>query len=173
MDMTLLDKLQSDGDSMEIGNGRTLKLVFTADETHFDDISEWGEVYGRTQWTRDGDYGAVRPSDFTGAAEILRHDHNYSLWWEPYDLKGLTGGREGQAFRDYRTMVSEIMEWGFCVMGLKLYEEVADSRGGTHRVEVASAYVGGIEPMCDVQGDCREMLEDCLAQIQDDMGGEI
>ena len=173
MDMTLLDKLQSDGDSVEIGDGRTLKLMFRPDEESFENIGDHGEVYGETRWTRDGDYGAIRPDHFTGAAEILKRDGNYSLWWEPYDLKGLTGGREGENFANYRTMVSEIMEWGFYIVGLKLTEEVQDSRGGTHRVEVASAYCGGIEPMCDLSADYREIMEDLVAQIEDEMGGEI
>ena len=48
MDMTLLDKLQSDGDSVEIGDGRTLKLMFRPDEESFENIGDHGEVYGET-----------------------------------------------------------------------------------------------------------------------------
>ena len=77
-----LTGLTQHGDTLELDDGRMLRLLVEPDQdtsvTDFD-------CYGRFEWTRENDYGPVRPHDFTGRARILKHSWHESLWWEPYE----------------------------------------------------------------------------------------
>lgn len=146
-----LSTLSEDGDTLELDDGRVLRLRVEPDEYGFDDISEFGDVYGRTEWTRNNDYGAQRPSDFTGRAEILNRDGRSTLWWEPYWDNDYPNGGRGETFDHAaeRRNVRDILEYGFQCYGLELSEMIADSRGALHRVVVDTAWLSGVEPFAD------------------------
>ena len=145
-----LEQLRDDGDALELENGAELRLRIVPDDTYIQDLADWGDVYGRTEWTRDSDYGPVRPADFDGTAEIMFRDHRSTLWWQPYDPTDIPGYREQgnrcEDFRKYRQLVRDILEYGFSVVGLELREQLTDSRGAVHRVVLETAWLGGIEP---------------------------
>lgn len=147
---TELEQLRDDGDTLELENGAELRLRIIPDETYFKSLSDYGDVYGRTEWTRDSDYGPVRPADFDGTAEIMSRDRGSTLWWQPYNPTDIPGYREQgnqcEGFRKYRQLVRDILEFGFYVVGLELREQLTDSRGAVHRVEIETAWMGGIEP---------------------------
>ena len=164
-----LEQLTDDGDTVELENGAELRLRIVPDDTYFGSLSDHGDCYGRTAWTRDSDYGPVRPADFDGTAEIMFRDHRSTLWWQPYDPTDIPGYREQgnrcEGFRKYRQLVRDILEFGFYVVGLEFREQLTDSRGAVHRVELETAWLGGIEPDPE-RAYVRELVTDLARELE-------
>jgi hypothetical protein len=129
--------LTDDGDTIDLGNGLSLRLRI---ETDMDtDVNDF-DCYGKVEWTSGG-YGLTpnRPDDFTGAARIIARDRGSALWWQPW-----TGATEQEA-NDFLPTIRERVEYGFYLIGLELRETVTDSRGGSHTVELDTAWLGGVD----------------------------
>lgn len=163
------DKIEdlTDTDTCTLPDGRQFRFSIKPDCESFEDIGDHGDVYGRTQWTRDNDYGAVRPADFDGTAEILTRDHGQSLWWLPYDIADIPNGREGKEFQEYRSNVRDIMEYGFSYAVLEELSGV-DAYGRPIVTRVAS--LGGIEPFADadyVKSIVTDLFEEIEAEAEE------
>jgi hypothetical protein len=146
-------ELRQDGDTLDLEDGRTLRLRLEPDQDA--SINDY-ESDGKVEWTRGNDYGPVRPDDFTGRARILNKDHGYSLWWEPYHE--LT--EEQIRSEEYR--IRMLVEYGFQVVVLELCEGT-DAYG--HLVVKEVACLGGVEWDADNNGYLDSVVSDLLAEL--------
>lgn len=127
-----LSTLRYDGDTIDLGNGRSLRLSIEPDQDT--SVNDDSVCYGQVQWT-NGD----RPESFTGLARIIERDRGSNLWWQPWD-----GATEQQATEFLPTLV-ELITYGFSVVGLHLRETISDSLGHDHTVTIDSTYLGGVD----------------------------
>lgn len=128
---TDLSGLRYDGDTIDIGNGRSLRLSIEPDQdTSVNDYDSCGTI----EWT-NGD----RPSNFTGLARIIERDRGSNLWWQPWD------GATEQEATEFLPTLTELITYGFSVVGLHLTETITDSLGHDHTVTVDSTYLGGVD----------------------------
>ncbi len=161
MERDAIDALTA-GDTCTLADGRRFRLELEPDCESITDISDFGECYGRTEWTRNTDYGPRRPFDFSGNAEIMVRDHGSSLWWEPYDIGDIPNGRAGKEFADYRQNVRDILEFGFYVARL---EQLTGSDAYGRPIVTAFATLGGIEPFPDTDY-LKEIAGELFEEIQ-------
>lgn len=127
-------------------DGRHLTLSLEVDEWSdpLDDMGDgtWtGRVeFGiRDRWTgRDR-----RPDGMDGRARKLPTRSGESLWWQvPADVPD-------ESIREMGAAIADLIEYGYSIVTVHLWETVQDSRGNDHRVEVGAASLGGIEPFPD------------------------
>lgn len=145
--------MTDDDDVTKLDDGRIVRLRIEPDSDA--SINDY-DSDGRIEWTRGNSYGPVRPSDFTGRAQILDRNNGYHLWWEPYhDLT------ENQ-IRSERPRIRDLVEYGFCGYILELCDGT-DAYGRPIVVDTASLW--GIEPFADA-AYTRELLGDLLADLQ-------
>lgn len=107
-----LTDLRDDGDTIELVDGRTLRLRIEVDQdTSISDYECYGEIAPAKVWDRDG-MRATRPRDFTGNAEKLWTCESGSecFWWEP-PKDGPK--RTEPSFAAFRQQVRELVTWGF------------------------------------------------------------
>lgn len=149
-----LSTLTNDGDTLELADGRTLRLRFEPDPDS--SINDY-DSDGRVEWTRNNDYGAVRPDGFTGRARILEKHLGSSLWWEPYE--DLT---EDQ-IRSEEFRIHQLVEYGFNVVFLELCDgEDAFGRPVVKEYET----LGMVE--WDASGAyLKDILEGMLAEMEE------
>jgi hypothetical protein len=95
-----LSSLTDNGDTLDLGDGRTLRLLIKPDEdASINDYDADGRV----------DASKERPADFDGNAEKL-HMGDYTLWWQPPADSPKRGTPE---FEEMRRHVLELIEFGF------------------------------------------------------------
>jgi hypothetical protein len=147
-----LEQLKDDGDTIELPDGRKLRVRIQPDEGV--SINDFPDCYGETAWMS---HDRQRPDTFTGAAEVLKHDYPHRLWWQPpADVV-----RGTPQFAKLRRLVLELLEFGFCYVALELLEgEDAYRRPIVVKVESLS----GIDSVADgylqeVLGELREQLD--------------
>ena len=133
-----LSTLREDGDTLELDDGRVLRLRVVPDDcTTFSDF----DCYGRLECDgpRNWQGYPTRPKDFTGNAERLYYGNDGPWWWEP----PADGPKRGTPeFSKFRTAVAQLAAYGFVVLVLELCE------GHDYYVRpivVGSASLGGIE----------------------------
>lgn len=140
--MELLADLRDDGDTIDLGDGRALRLKIRPDEG-YDPFNET-DIYGRIGWgDRNNDYGRERrPKGFTGNAEKISIGRGDMAWWEPpTDVK-----RSDPSFAKLRSLVVDLAEYGCSYVALELLEgEDAYSRP----IVVNVASLGGIDSLAD------------------------
>lgn len=131
--------LEDDGDTLELADGRTLRLKIEVDQDT--NISDFPDCYGRLteERVRRNDYGyEARPSDMTGNAEKLWYGNDGPWWWEPpVDIK-----RSNPMFRELRDNVRELLAFGFAIVTLELLQGEDAYR---RPIVVESASLGGID----------------------------
>ena len=112
MDLT---DLRDDGDTVDLADGRTLRLRIEVDQ---DASVEDADCYGMIGWsTTDPDTGyQCRPSNMNGSAEILRRDFRASLWWQP------PADIEQDSRSELRNLAADLCEYGFKGVILELCE---------------------------------------------------
>ena len=127
-----------------------------ADSSVYDD-----ECYGALEWTRDSSYGASRPDACTGRARIVDRDRVSTLWWEPP-----VDGTDEQVSK-LETAVCKLLAYGYHLLIVRLYEQVIDSYGAEHRVEVGSRCLGGIDSYEYARSDeaVRDVLHEAVASL--------
>jgi len=164
----VLEALADDGDTAELDDGRTLRLRIESDPSDVRDL--WSDdCYGAVAWVEDrprNDYGYPpdRPEGFDGNAEKLGIGRGYDrFWWQPpADV-----ARGTEQFRALRTLVSDLLEFGFSNVGL----EVLEGENAYHEaIVVNAAWLGGVEPWS--YGE-REVLDDILSQLLPELGLEV
>ena len=112
-----LDKLRTDGDTIDLNDGRVLRLRIEVDQNST--VEDSPDLYGLVGWsTTDRDTGHQRrPSNMNGSAEILRRDGHASLWWQaPADIT------DDKARRELRALVADLCDYGFKGVVLELCE---------------------------------------------------
>jgi len=111
-----LDKLRTDGDTIDLNDGRVLRLRIEVDQDST--VEDAPDYYGLVGWsTTDRDTGHQRrPSNMNGSAEILRRDHRAHLWWQP------PADVEQDSRSELRNLVADLCEYGFKGVVLELCE---------------------------------------------------
>ena len=71
---------------------------------------------GKVEWTRMGNFGSVRPANFSGRARIIDVDYPHHLWWEPYEE--LTE----EQIREETPRILDLVRYGFKGVILELCE---------------------------------------------------
>lgn len=149
----VLAQLDDDGDTVELDDGRTLRLrIETDDESPFDHINGC-DAYGRVAWVERyrGDHyrgQATRPDGFTGRAVKLHVMGGDAFWWEPY----YEGGAYTPPTSAEQAWMAELVTFGFKGVTLELRESVTDSRGNDHDVTVATAALWGLDTLDETNG---------------------
>jgi hypothetical protein len=136
--------------SLDLANGYSLKLTSSPDDcSTIDDF----EAYGKCLWSD----GRQRPPGFDGSAEVLDRSRGSRLWWQPY--------REGkQVYKDCRSAVCEILEYGFYVYTVSLHGPAVDGAGNCHEVCLATDSIGAIEPLL-VDTQLLPLIDDLLYSL--------
>lgn len=160
----LLADLGDDGDTVELPDGRTLRLRIEPDQ---DQRMPDGDWFGAIEFVKSprrdsiaADYGyphSARPAGFDGAAEILRCNNCDPVWWQPPE-----DARKDRHLRDsMRSTLVNVLEYGYC--GLVL--ELCDGRDAYGRpIVVNMASLWGIEPFPDA-GYVAEVVADLAAEL--------
>jgi len=131
----MTNQLRSDGDTLELEDGRVLRLRVTADDWTLDQDGDW---FGRVGWwTKD-----ERPDWCDGSAEILDRDGATRLWWmPPTDAKS-----DDVLKRNLRAEIKEILAYGYSTYTL----EVCEGRDAYGQLIVRdSESIGGVAPLWD------------------------
>lgn len=119
---------------LDLANGYSLELTSSLDDCW--SVEDLCETYGKVMWSD----GRQRPPGFDGSAEVLDRSRGLRLWWQPY--------REGkQVYKDCRSAVCEILEYGLYCYTVSLHGPALDNAGNTHIVRLASDTIGGVEPL--------------------------
>lgn len=146
---------------VDLPDGRWLTMEVEPDDIDpLDDMGEgtWaGPVVAveRSSWSI---HPEPRPDGFDGRARKLSCHDRGDYWWQvPDDVPADKIDAFGQSIRD-------LLEYGYSYVVVKLHEEVADSIGGTHEVEVNRAGLGGIEPFPD-DAYLTEVAADLVAEV--------
>ena len=131
-----LAQLRGDGDTLELADGRMLRLKIEVDQ---DASINDSDVYGHVEqyshdYIRDGH--AERPNDFTGNAEKIQTDRGSWIWWEP-PADGPKRGTLG--FGNFRRQVRDLLEMGFSGVTLELCSGT-DAYGRPIVINVASLW---------------------------------
>lgn len=180
----ILDELTDDGDTVELDDGRTLRLRIESSDESFLFVHKDGtldtndECYGTFAFydTRErncGSYGyPVRPDGFDGNAEVLRSNGGDPLWWQPptgdYALidpdTGKPARRGSDTFRQLRSHVLDLLEFGYSAVGV----EVLDGKDAYGRpIVVNHAWIGYVEPegYATWKDTLRGIVSDLLAEL--------
>jgi hypothetical protein len=154
-----LSELTDDGDTIEIEDGRKLRLRIEVDQDA--SINDY-DSDGKVEWTRrDRDYGrTVRPDDFDGAARIIETDGDSSLWWQPPSPKMIGCVWTPEQMRSEQARITELVRYGFRGVVLELLDGV-DAYNRPIVKEVASLW--GIDSL--ENGYLASVLYDLLAEL--------
>ena len=160
---TLLTELTDDRDTVELPDGRTVRLRIEHDpDTRLIGEGADFDCYGKLEWrdTRDrwGEgHWPARPDGFDGNAEVLCAPSSDPVWWQPAEGSPARGTRE---FVEMRRGMLELLEFGFQQVGLEILEtcdccDVTSVRG--------SAWIGGVD---DATGDhLQELIGELFADV--------
>lgn len=147
--------MKDDGDVIDIGGGRSLRLRLEVDEGY--SINDY-DSDGKVAWGRKGQYDdrEQRPEGFDGSAEKLGiYDHGVSLWWQP--MKGLSIKRGTPEWRAERSRIRDLAEYGFKVVILEL-------------LEGEDAYGRPIVIKSEATGGCDSVYPELLDDLASEMG---
>lgn len=148
----LLNNFTDDGDTLDIGNGKMLRLVITPDE---DTLLNDFDYYGQIEWVRVNDCGRhTRPESFDGRAQVISSEWYQRLWWQPP-----TDMTHPEDIRQIKRLVLDIIEYGFNVVTLQLCEN-EDAYGNPIIIDYAC--LGGVEPFSD--------LTDIVSDLASELG---
>ena len=150
-----LTDLTDDGDTVDLDDGRTLRLRVEFDQdTTINDFDCYGktERYCHDYW-REG--RTLRPDDFTGNAEKIQVDRGLWIWWEP----PADGPKRGTPeFRQFRGTVTDLVSYGFVLVGLELCE---GTDAYNRPVVVDVTWLGGVE-----RSGVTDTLPDLMSELQ-------
>lgn len=161
-----LSALGEENDSLEVGDGVTLRLRIYPDDSA--SINDYPDVYGRIECAPTSNYGRdgmlmSRPDGFTGNAEKLGVGQSYDrYWWEPSPNGPKRGTPE---FAKERQQVLNLLEFGFIGVVLERWERC--DHCGTERM-TESASLWGIENNAD-EAYLQETLRELLYEINDNI----
>lgn len=153
-----LSSLTEDGDTLELADGRLLRLRVEPDPDF--SINDY-DADGKIAWGTRDDYGEHRPAGFDGSAEKLNiYDHGVSLWWQPYE--GLTAKHGSYEWEQERRRIQDLATYGF--VGLVL--ELCQGKDAYARpIVVRTASLWGIESTAD-DDYRRELINDLASELE-------
>lgn len=159
MEVDSLADLRDAEDRVTLEDGRTVILRIEPDPTTT--INDY-DCYGRVEWTRNGEYGPVRPNDMTGRAQILDRDwhgsYGSALWWEPYSDKDYVP--DAEQIRRERMHIRDLIEYGFMSVGLVVMEDCPNCG----RAHVSNEWwVGGVDSIEEQY--VKELVADALVKL--------
>jgi hypothetical protein len=133
LDLTLL---ADDGDTLELTDGRVLRLRVEAD--HGPNVNDY-DCYGRVEHVRTCGERHERPAGFTGAASKVDVDYPYVTWWQPpTDVHPQSPG-----YAELRQLVIDLVRYGFKQVGVELIERCDHG----HEHVVNAAWLGGVDEL--------------------------
>lgn len=157
-----LSGLTDDGDTVDLGDGHTLRLRIEGDPYTYLDDYDW---YGRVDLgQRNPDTGYnERPRDFDGNAEKI--DVIYGpIWWQPpADV-----ARGSKTFTAIRQTVRDIVSFGYSVY---ILEHLYDTDAYGCPIVRAYATIGGVEPFPDT-AYVRSLVSDLYVELDDELNVE-
>ena len=149
----------TDFDTLEIGDGRTLRLRIETDQEH--DIYGDSDWYGSLEWVRNdrdyvGAYNTRRPDGFDGRARVIETDsHNGRLWWQPpVDVVDAQAGA-------MRATIVDLVRFGYVGVILELCDGT-DAYG--RPIVVDSSSLWGIEWDMD-SAYLAEIVSELVAEV--------
>lgn len=138
-----LGNLRDDGDTVDLPDGRKLRLRIEPDpHATINDFDCYGKCSTVHDYIRDGKQ--PRPDGFDGNAEKIQVDRGLWVWWQPSSDGPKRGTPE---FDKDRRQIRDLLELGFCVVGVELLDVSADHYG--RGVVRDAAYLGAVEPYPD------------------------
>lgn len=152
-----LDQLRDDGDTIDLPDGRTLRLRIQPDDVNpFEDNPEsYGRLARVEIWDRDG-MRAGRPEGFDGAAEKLSIFNDVVWWQPPKDVK-----RSDPGFREFRNLIRDLASFGSHYVSL----EVLDGTDAYNRpIVVNVAGLGGVDSL--ENGYLAEVVRDLADELE-------
>ena len=156
-----LAELAYDGDTVEIGKGRTLRLRIEPDDLYpFEDADCYGMI-SPVEQDRYSPYHNERnrPDNFNGNAEKIDIPNNGgTVWWQP----PADGPKRGTpAFERERQGVLNLLEFGYCGFILELRK---GTDGYGHPIVRKSASLWGIEPFPPAETS-QEIIRNLWAEL--------
>jgi hypothetical protein len=155
-----LSALTQDGDTLELEDGRTLRLRLEPDQDA--SINDY-ESDGSIEWTRNNAYGPVRPDNYTGRARILNRDRGQTLWWEPPSIEMVGTVWTDEEMRKEEGRIRMLAEFGFVGVILEVCDKERDAYGALVVREQGSLW--GIEWDVDA-GYLQTVLSDLAAELE-------
>ncbi len=129
-----LSDLTSDLDTIELEDGRTIRLRIESDpDTSVNDY----DCYGRVAWVKHrpwGEHDQPRPAGFTGRAMKLETYSGDAFWWEPCE--------DSPDPRAEISMMRDLITYGFHGLILELLDGT-DAYG--HPIVVETASLWGVD----------------------------
>lgn len=164
--MTDLDltQLTQDGDTLELPDGRTLRVRVEPDQDYnpFEDFDIYGRIsdlrWGPDNRSLENVYGNLeRPHDFDGNAEKIDIISG-RIWWQPPKDGPKRGTPE---FREWRSFIIDLASYGGVGVILELLDEVPDAYGQPVVRHTASLW--GIDSLDD--GYITEVVRDLAHEL--------
>ena len=150
-----LTSLTDDGDTLDLEDGRTLRLRIELDFIDpFEEFDAYGKVAANTYNSLTG--RSQRPEGFDGNAEKITV-YNDVLWWQPPPGAPDRGTPE---FAKFRQLVSDLASWGMKIVFLEVLSGL-DAYRQPIVVDVAS--LGGIDSLED--GYVHEVVSELAAEV--------
>ena len=164
-----LSDLTDDGDTLDLGNGLSLRLLIEPDQCG--SVMDDGDWHGDLQWgTRNRDTGRnVRPDDFDGSAEKILTDGGDALWWAP----PADAVRDADLRDRLRSSIVSLYHQGYHVVTLELRETVTDSLGQPHVVTIEAASVGMVDLIGDTTADDEAHVQEILSDLIHELPGDF
>jgi hypothetical protein len=168
-----LDALTEDGDRFDFATSRfefQLRLSIEHDDdahiNHYD-------CYGKTEQFchRYTDRNVERPADMDGSARKIQVDRGEWIWWQPpADMTSAKkwGGPPDEypeMFRKFVQQVTDLLQWGFSIVGLHVWQHLETAHGDMRWVEIDSAYIGGVDSATPEY--MRDLVSDLIADLAD------
>lgn len=163
-----LSSLTSDRDTLDLGNGLSLRVRVEGDDSGmgWNDQMD-AECYGTVEWVHQVGGYPERPAHFDGAARKIMVDGYQTCWWQPPTAKAIGTVWTPEQWREQTAYVRERVEFGWYCVGLELRETVTDSLGQSHTVVLDSGWLGGVDDVSDEY--LPEVVSDLFANLAHDL----
>lgn len=174
-----LDALDQDGARFDFATSNwEFQLRLSIEHDPDIDINHY-DCYGRSSRYsyRYSDGHQPRPDDMDGSARKIEVDRGDYVWWQPPDdfrspkqwakawaESGTEAPPYEATFRALLDQVTDLLRYGFNVVGLHLWQH-AETANGLRWVEIDAAYLGGVDSTDPTY--LRDIVSDLIADLAD------
>jgi hypothetical protein len=168
-----LDALTEDGDRYSFATSRwefELRLTIEHDDdAHINHYDCYGKASKFSYRYWDGP--EPRPDDMDGSARKIQVDRGDYVWWQPpadmTSAKRWGGPPEDypEVFRTFVQQVTDLLQWGFSIVGLHVWQHLETAHGDMRWVEIDSTYVGGVDSTDAAH--ISDLVSDLIADLAD------